>query len=151
MKHLKITYLIKALYILHISFTVSEVSDWKAFLLTLSGIFFLHSFWLIVNREERMAQDNYFLKCKWFYLKILICCTQLSFQVYYEGLLYVTGFEIHSCPGKTPLLVQKESNQEFSKVLDRPASTEKPSLCLLKIGFLKYQKLRMFSHFLRKC
>lgn len=44
MKHLKITYFIKALYILHISVTVSEVSDWKAFLLTLCGIFFLHSF-----------------------------------------------------------------------------------------------------------
>lgn len=58
MKHLKIAYFIKVLYILHISVTVAEVLDTKAFLFTSCGIFFLHSFSLIVNGEERMEQER---------------------------------------------------------------------------------------------
>lgn len=54
--------------------------------------------------KEKTGQENYFLKCKLDYLKILIR-TQLSFQVRYEGLLYLTGFQIDSCPLKTLLLV----------------------------------------------
>lgn len=60
MKHLKIAYFIKALYILHI--TVAEVFDRKTFLFSLCGIFFLHSFSLIVNWEERMGQEKYFFE-----------------------------------------------------------------------------------------
>lgn len=64
MKYFKIAYFIKDLYILPISVTVAEVLGRKAFLFTLCGIFFLHSFSLVVNGEGRSGQENYFLKCK---------------------------------------------------------------------------------------
>lgn len=51
---LKIAYFIKALNILHISLTVAEDLDRKAFFFTLCGIFFLHSFSLIVNGAREL-------------------------------------------------------------------------------------------------
>lgn len=89
---------------MHTSVTVDKALDRKTFLCTFYIIFFLHSLSLVVMGKERTGQENYFFKCKLDYLKILIR-TQLSFQVGYEGLLYLTRFQIDSCPLKTLLLV----------------------------------------------
>lgn len=82
MKHLKIAFFIKALYILHIS--VAEVLDRKAFLFTLCGIFFLHSFSLIVSGEERMEQENYFFEMQ----MILFENSHLWYSAVLAGLIW---------------------------------------------------------------